>query len=500
MEKRNSFDFGIPTRQSYVAIIIIIYKLYTGLIKQLFPFILVFLIGGTSKFGKYSYVLLIIAVVGSIYGVIAFFKYFFFIDREELVIRKGVFQKKNINIPFERIQTIDFSQNLIHRVFNVVALKVDTAGSSKSEFEFDALDRDKAVALRKLILSKKAEATRGHEDQVTDEVIIREQERVAILKLNIGRLLLVGLTENHFKSFGLILLAGYWILESLDDIGYGWNDIEDKIDIDSFLLMGIAYVIALVIFFAILSLVISLFRTVFTYFELSFFRQGKGFRLISGLLNRRETAAMDNKIQVMQWSQNVLQKILGYYDLFLKQAATVDLNSKKSIKIPGCSINEVESVEHYLYKDTDLDFNYRRKVSIYYLYRRLMYISLFSILILGLLYYVSAWKQLAGGSFVYLYLIATSILKYKKLSFELNDDMLKINGGTFGENYSLLPLYKVQNIKKVTNIYQRRKDLASLKVYTASGALTIPYIPKELADDVTNYLLYRVEASKQNWM
>jgi putative membrane protein len=483
-----------------VAIIIIIYKLYTGLIKQLFPFLIVFLIGGTSKFGEYGYILIIIAIIGSIYGVIAFFKYFFFIDREELVIRKGVFQKKNINIPFERIQTIDFSQNLIHRVFNVVALKVDTAGSSKNEFEFDALDRGKAVALRQLILTKKAEVIREKHVGVIEEPLMLQEEREPILKLNIGRLLLVGLTENHFRSFGLIILAAYWILDSLDDIGYGWNDLEGKIDMDSILLMGIAYVIALIIFFAILSLIISLFRTVFTYFELSFYRQGKGFRLVSGLLNRREKAAVDTKIQVMQWSQNVLQKILGYYDLFLKQAATVDLNSKKSIKIPGCSIDEVNRVEQYLYKEIDLGFNYKRKVSIYYLYRRLIYITLFGSIVLGFLFYVSAWKQFAGVLILYLYLITTSILKYKKLSFELNDDMLKINGGTFGENYSLLPLYKVQNIKKVTNIYQRRKELASLKVFTASGALTIPYIPNHLADEITNYLLYRVEVSKKNWM
>ena len=78
--------------------------------------------------------------------------------------------------------------------------------------------------------------------------------------------------------------------------------------------------------------------------------------------------------------------------------------------------------------------------------------------------------------------------------------MLKINGGTFGDKYSLLPLYKVQNIKRYTNIYQRRRDLASLRIYTASGSLTIPYIPNELADDLTDYLLYRVEDSKRYWM
>lgn len=499
MEKKSSYDFQIPTRQSYVAIIIIIYKLYSGLIRQLFPILIVFFIGGSSKLSRFVPVIIFAAIAGSIYGIIAFFKYYFYIDKEELVIRKGVFQKKNINIPFERIQTIDFSQNLIHRAFNVVALKIDTAGSAKNEFEFDALDRDKAVELRKLILAKKAKIV-NHQIDTEEEPVYIEEERTPILRLDIGRLLLVGITENHFRSFGLILLAGYWILDSLDDMGYGWSDLENRIDIDSLLLMGLAYAIAVIIFFAFLSLIISLFRAIFRYFELSFFRQGKGFRLISGLINRRETAAIDTKIQVMQWSQNVLQKALGFYDLYLKQAASIDLNSKKSIKIPGCSIDEVKKVENYLYSDTELDFEYKEKISIHYLIRRLVYIVGIGGLVIALLIYLAARKQLAIASIILLYLITTSILKYKKLSFELNDDMLKINGGTFGDKYSLLPLYKVQNIKRYTNIYQRRRDLASLRIYTASGSLTIPYIPNELADDLTDYLLYRVEDSKRYWM
>ena len=83
------------------------------------------------------------------------FRYYFYIEEDKLIVEKGVFGRSKTIVPFERIQTINFEQNLAHQVFSVLRLKVDTAGSAQKEFEFDAIAIDQAQALRKIILEKK---------------------------------------------------------------------------------------------------------------------------------------------------------------------------------------------------------------------------------------------------------------------------------------------------------------------------------------------------------
>lgn len=108
-------------RQSYAAILLIAYRLYKVLVRQLFPFILILFFGNketTSSFIMYA--IIIIAVIGFFYSVVAFFKYYFYLEDDKLVVLKGVFKKTKLEIPFDRIQSINFEQNLIHRMLSLI--------------------------------------------------------------------------------------------------------------------------------------------------------------------------------------------------------------------------------------------------------------------------------------------------------------------------------------------------------------------------------------------
>jgi len=121
MKKSNLF--ATKTRQSYVAILLIIYKTYSIIVRQAWPFLIYFFVGGGDK--KYHLLIgvSVIAVIGMVWSIIKFFRYYFYIKDEELIIEQGVLSKAITNVPFDRVQTINFEQNLIHRIFNVVKKK-----------------------------------------------------------------------------------------------------------------------------------------------------------------------------------------------------------------------------------------------------------------------------------------------------------------------------------------------------------------------------------------
>jgi putative membrane protein len=47
--------------------------------------------------------------------------------------------------------------------------------------------------------------------------------------------------------------------------------------------------------------------------------------------------------------------------------------------------------------------------------------------------------------------------------------------------------------------YQRRKNLASLRMYMASGTVNIPYIDHLRAQQLRDYILFRIESSQKAW-
>ena len=501
MKKKSDFDFSIPRRQSYVSILIIIWKTYKIIVRQVFPFLILFFIGKSSKsnYGNYViYFIIMVALIGMVYSILSFFRYYYYIEDDKLIVDRGVFGKSKTSIPFERIQTINFEQNIAHQVFSTLRLKIDTAGSAKKEFEFDAIQKEEAYALRALVLDFKASTSKKYLDQ---ELITEDQNEStttynSVLKLSVTDLLKVGITENHLRSGGLIIFALWWVWDSLDEVGVNLEEYTGEVDPLAYgiLMMGLG-----ILLFMFLSFIISLVRTVLNYYDLEFLRSKVGFKLRSGLLTKKDTSALDHKIQMISWSDNLLQKLIGYFDLQLKQASSIEINNKSSITIPGCRQEHIDLVTTALYgREAFLDINFE-SVDIRFMYRRMFFLSLIGIVITALGYFTDA--PLFGiGIFIFVYFIVSSYYRYKKIRFGHNDQMLVIKGGLFGDKIEALPLYKMQNIKIYQSPYQHRKNLANIRIHTAAGRVTIPYISLSRAIELSDYLLYKTESSRKKWM
>ncbi len=499
--KKNNFDFTIPQRQSYVAILMIVWKTYRILIRQVFPFLVIFFVGKSAKsgFGDYFlYFVSAIALIGMIYSILAFFRYYFHIEEDKLIVEKGIFGRSKTIIPFERIQTINFEENIAHQLFSVLRLKVDTAGSSQKEFEFDAIAKDQAYALRELILEKKSKlkpiAAKGRSEAATVE---EKKTYTSILKLSIIDLIKVGITENHFRSGSLILFAIYWMWDNLREAGIDAEKYTEGIDP---LAGGVIILISLAVVFVILSFLFSLFRTVLKYYGLEFWRSDNGFKISSGLFTKKDVSALDHKIQMVSWSDNLLRKIVGYYQLSLKQASSIAINNKSSINIPGCRQDQIDMVTRALYGSRAFDDIEMESVDKRFMYRRMVFLSLIGIPFIALGYFDTKPFFIVLGVVLMIYFIVTSYFRYKKCKFGHNEKMVMIRGGLFGDKAETLPIIKLQNIELSQSPYQRRKKLANVKIYTAAGSVTIPYVGFDRAIRLTDYLLYKTESSNKRWM
>ena len=496
--KKNDI-FSLPQRQSKFAIIFIVLRLLKNLIRQLWPLVLAIFIGrGNSSFDTLEIVLSGLGIFGIIPSVIAYYKYYFQLTDKELLIQKGLFKKVKLNIPFERIQSVNFRQTFIHQFLNVTEVEIETAGSADQETKIDAIDIPMAEMLRKRILERKAEVLQIEE--VENGLEYSNQEIDTILKLERRDLVKVGLTQNHFKPIGLLTgLAG-----SIFFYSYTF-DFDPRNVLNQIYSYGeqlpIVQIVIVLFVLMIASVGYSILTTVLRHYNLHFWRSGEKFQVVQGLLTKQEFAALDNKVQILNWGQNPFERIVGFYNIMFKQARSGD--EKKNVgqfRIPGCSLEQVDFVRDAWLGESNGSFENYHKVSIHFFFHSALYqLWFFGIPIVVSIYFDRIFIMVVILLFGFLSLSLTW-LNYKKKKYALNEDELYIGGGTLGLRHSLLPMYKVQDVQITENFYQWRRSMATLVIHTAAGSVRIPYIPKDDALSILDRLIYQVEKSNKPWI
>ena len=499
-ERKSELNFGEPQRQSQAALILIIYNRFKNLISRFWYFIVFAIFTGNSDTGgpdTVSITIIALTFVATIFGILSYFRYYFWIEDDQLMIRSGVLSKSLTQIPFDRIQTIDFEQNLIHQTFNVIGLKIDTAGSNQAETKMQALTKEKAEALREFILSQKRETILT---ETGNEAIAEAQleEAKEIYKIDFSRLMKIGLTENHLRSGFIILFGLFWLFDNFREVGINVDELGEVYYNRA--LGSIFFIASLTALFIFISMFISVSRVFLKYYNLRFLRSFNGFKVIGGLFNRKEVAALDSKIQLLEWRQNLIQKYLGFHDLVLKQASSTEIGSKKSIVVPGVYHDDIENVKNYLFPDRKEASTEMLQLNKWSLYRPWMYISLLAIIFAGLFIYIQSYYNLTFVLTMYVLIVIRLFKKYEKAFYGVNDRAIFVKGGVFGHKKWMTMHHKIQSMQISQSPFQVRRKLASLRIHTASGTKVIPYIELDKAEYLYDYLCYKVEVSEEKWM
>ena len=491
-------DLFTRQRQSVFAIILILIKMLRIFVRQLWPVLIVVFVGRGEN--TQTWVILLTVTIGLLSisaSLISYFKFYFFIKGDQLYIERGLLKRTRLNLPFDRIQTIDFEQNVVHQLFNVVRVKIDTAGSKSEEISFDALEKDRANALRDYILAQKAEM--ASEDVVDDDLALAETPEV-ILRLTPKDLIKIGISQNHFRTAGIIFAAAWALLDNLGQI-LETNLIDRAEEEVSTMVAGSVIILLIAIpVFLFISFLITLIRTVINYYDLRFMKTRNGFKLVSGLLTRKEKSAQKNKIQIIAWRTNPIMKVFNIFRLNLYQASSVEVLGGKSIAVPGCFQHHVDrSIESVIPGASEASFEFHGIHPLarfrFFLFAGLLPCALavggFWLVEQTFNWWLLVYLPFAGWM-AYLY--------HKKRFLKLHPDLIISGKGIFGSKYQIFETYKIQAVRLSQSFYQWRKDLATVTMYTASGDISIPFIPMAKAAELRDYLLYRIERDGRNWM
>jgi putative membrane protein len=129
------------------------------------------------------------------FAVVRYLTYRFRYEPNELVIQTGLLFRKERHIPYGRIQNIDAVQNVLHRLLNVVDIKIETGGGQSAEATMSVLPFSALTEMRERVFAER------HATAVAEAAPPTEPR--PLLQLGVRELLLCGFIENR----GAVLIA-----------------------------------------------------------------------------------------------------------------------------------------------------------------------------------------------------------------------------------------------------------------------------------------------------
>lgn len=246
-------------------------------------------------------------------------------DNNELSVKQGIFNKKQVHVPFERIQTISRTMPFYYQPFQSVRLQIDTSGQGKPEVVFDALSLTQAD-----IIEQKRRSAQNKKTSVEE---IRPKQSISELRYHVTNRDLMLYTVTSLSGLGGFL-ALFTLWTQIDDLlpKYLKATFTDFVNHQSMIVLSSLIVIGLFI-----GIVVGFFRIYNQYFDFKVLHEENHLVISRGLLARKSVQLKFSRIQAVQLRQTLLRRIVKLMSANVLLSASRDEDDKKTVLIPVVS-------------------------------------------------------------------------------------------------------------------------------------------------------------------
>jgi putative membrane protein len=438
-----------------------------------------------------EWISLAVLVISCLSAVFQYWKFTFQITEDALVIRRGVLERERITIAFERIQVVNLEQSIWQRAFGVMSVKVDTAGTAGAEVEIAALKVEDAKALKVVLSSGRLQVESDHEG--LDSMAHGEQ----LISLSWSRLFKIGLTQNHLRNaliaFGSIIA----LAEPLEGLMTGWLSNVPSYTWVVLKFLWVLMIPLIAIGVVVVGMLVSLIGAVLRYYNLQVRAQSEGLELSGGLFKKFEFKIPLHKVQMLEGSSSVLQRVVGFETFRIHQARaqTDDAQGAVSLAIPGLESDHANRLNAMLFPPFADESEVIRP-------HKLMLIRMLvfrAAVVVPVLIWGETWMQLAA--FVWgIWLAVAGVNQYRGVELMTSEEQLCMRTGWLRQKHLRTELRKAQRVVLTESWLMRRRGLAHARVYTAAGPVVVRFIPKKTAIQLRDLVLYQAESTNRPWM
>jgi putative membrane protein len=421
---------------------------------------------------------LVVAVLAAFWGFLSWRATIYEVAGGVFRLRWGVVQKNERAIPLDHIQSVDTVQGIIQRLFNVVELRIETAGGGASEPDASlaALDRAVAEALRREIAGSRREPV---ETETSGPAVVR--------KLETRDLLLAGATSGQI-GVALSLIA---VASQLFDNFLSQNLAQRLLE--TFAPRSVTTALLYVFILGLFAWLLAIGGTVLAYTGFTLSRDGDFLYIRRGLLERREATIPLARIQAVHIMEGLLRQPFGLASLRVESAGYGQDAGVSTTLFPLLPRKEV----HGLLLEAAPEFAVapplnalpRRALRRYVFRSTLPFLVLIfaAALLSTLVFDLAAWVFAA-----LLLLLPAALfgwLRYRDAGWALEEDRLVVRSRFLGRTTAIAPRRRLQSRATLRSPFQRRVRLATFEAQVASGGGGAELRVTDLGTDAADALI-----------
>jgi putative membrane protein len=497
-----SFLFGIGARFRELAL----------------PLVVVLFTAGRSGLGWQVWLLLLI-VPYAIVAVVRTLTFRYRYEAHELVIRTGLLVRNERHVPYSRIQNVDGVQTVLHRLFKVVDVKVQTAGGNEPEATMSVLPVAAFEEMRQRVLEGRrlAPAATAATDEAAPAPAVK-----TLLKLSPRDLLLYGFVEGR----GMVVLAALfglvWEFRLADSFVPGVDSvptapvanrtavrslvraITDRTgDLFTTLATTIAGIVLLLLAVRLLSMVWAAIRL----HGFTLTRQEADLRTEYGLFTRVAATIPLRRIQTLTLREGPLHRLIG------RVSARVDTAGGESGKnappdrhwlAPLVARPALPALLADVLPTLSLDRLEWQPVHPRAVRRIRKESMLLSLAICLGLTGVFGWRALGVLAIMLPWALLTARRSAAALGWAVTDELVAFRSGWIWRQTTVAPFARMQAVTLRESPFDRRSGMAGVRVDTAgagdlSHRVSIPYLDRDLAVALWRRLAHEAARRSFRW-
>lgn len=483
-------------------------------------------------------------------GVASWWRFRYRVTGDQLQIVSGLFVRKNLYLTKDRIQVIDISAGIVQRIFGLVRVDIQTAGSSSRAAAIEAVTLREAEEMKQQLRMRDAigpethgqtagsahaggvehvaggthaiegthtiegtHATHGarpvDSTNPTDTAHPGELSRATTLshhpetipqtragqtqtyRLPGKDLLIAASTSGRFGVILSIMAALYGQLQPVLQDAEWLNRILALMPAQT----GVLYAVNVAILFVLLAWLFSFFSTIINFSDFSVNVQPKELMITRGLFEKKRTTVPYNRIQSVYLSEGLMRQPFGLMSVHLNSAAYGDDKGGGTVQLfPLIARTKMDRLLKALVPGYAIQMETisppTRSV------RRYLFRSSVVPLIGAVALYV--WVV---ASLWFLLLPAAGVLwgwvKYRDAAIGWDEQHLVIRERTLSRTTALLEFRRIQDATCSQTFFQRMRGLCTVRVHIASGDRGRSFACRDLREETGLELLRQVKRKKQ---
>jgi putative membrane protein len=404
---------------------------------------------------------------------IRYFTFTYKVQNGELITHQGVLGRTQRIIPLSRVQDIRIEQSVLHRLFKMADVHVETAGGKEPEASLSVLSVAEGERLRAAVFDVKRAAAPA--------TAAAAPQRETIRKLSVRDLVLAGMTSNQMASAIAVILVVWnllddfmgpemyerWIVRSTEAAAEWVAHLGQQAWL-TFLLFAVAAILV--------GMVFSVIGSVIMFYGFTLARSGEDLHRSYGLFTRRSSSLPRRRIQVLKVEETLFRRVFGLATLRADTAASAGPQQQQNtggrdMLLPIVPRRELDALWPNFFPDLDPDSEWRQVARVA-IRRGTLKGSLVCLIGAAISYgiqreWLALWPLVLIPAVYWL-----NVMSYRYLGYVRGERYFRTRRGWLRRSTHIVPIRNAQVVVVRETPFDRRLKVASVLVDTAGKANT----------------------------